>query len=229
MANATNPATYTKAGAKATTTAKLDKTVFDVMPTSHELLKQAYTTYLANGRDNYAVTKTRGLVSGGGKKPWRQKGTGRARFGSSRNPIWRGGGIAFGPTGKENYSKDLNVKAKRLALRQALSLAASEGRIKVIETFECKDGKVATAAKFLTKIDAKGKILLAVSSKDNLVERATRNLAGVKAVHGDYLNVYDVINADTIVISQKALDSITKLLATDRKATAVKQAERGEQ
>src|SRR6185437_13827705 len=138
--------TYTKSGTKATTAAKLDATVFGVMPENHELLKLAYVAYLANGRDNLAVTKTRGLVSGGGKKPWKQKGTGRARFGSRRNPIWRGGGIAFGPTGEENYSKQMNTKAKRLAIRQALSLAADADKIKVIETFECKDGKATAAA-----------------------------------------------------------------------------------
>src|SRR5882757_6002067 len=124
-------ATYTKSGTKATTAAKLDKAVFGVEVKNHELLKQAYVTYLANGRENLAVTKTRGLVSGGGKKPWKQKGTGRARFGSTRNPIWRGGGIAFGPTGNENYSIKVNVGAKRQAIRQALSLAASENRIRV--------------------------------------------------------------------------------------------------
>src|SRR5580658_9500569 len=111
-------ATFTKTGTKATTPAKLDKAVFGVEVKHHELLKAAYVAYLANGRGNLAVTKTRGLVSGGGRKPWRQKGTGRARFGSSRNPIWRGGGIAFGPTGQENYTKNLNIKAKRLALKQ---------------------------------------------------------------------------------------------------------------
>src|SRR5690554_5322771 len=95
-------ATYTKSGTKATTPAKLDKSVFGVETNNHELLKLAYTAYLANGRDNLAVTKTRTQVNGGGRKPWRQKGTGRARTGSSRNPIWRGGGIVFGPTGEEN-------------------------------------------------------------------------------------------------------------------------------
>lgn len=209
-------ATYTKAGSAATTAAKLDKTVFGVDIKNHELLKQAYVTYLANGRDNLAVTKTRGLVSGGGRKPWKQKGTGRARFGSTRNPIWRGGGIAFGPTGEENYTKQMNVKAKRLAIRQALTMAATENRIKVIETFECKDGKVAPTVKLLDKIGATGKVLIAVSQKDDLVERATRNLTNVKAVHGNYLNVYDVINADTIVISQKALDAVTEWLGGDK-------------
>jgi large subunit ribosomal protein L4 len=95
-------ATYTKTGTKATTAAKLDAKVFGVDVQNHELLKAAYVTYQANGRENLAVTKTRGLVRGGGKKPWKQKGTGRARFGSSRVPIWRGGGITFGPTGNEN-------------------------------------------------------------------------------------------------------------------------------
>src|SRR5688572_6907197 len=129
MATVPTVPTFTKSGTKATTAAKLDQTVFAVVPENHELLKLAYNAYLANGRENLAQTKTRGLVSGGGKKPWKQKGTGRARFGSSRNPIWRGGGIAFGPTGNENYTIKVNVSAKRLALRQALSLSAVEGRI----------------------------------------------------------------------------------------------------
>jgi large subunit ribosomal protein L4 len=209
--------TYTKTGTKATTPAKLDKNVFGVEVTSHELLKQAYTTYLANGRENLAVTKTRGLVSGGGKKPWKQKGTGRARFGSSRVPIWRGGGVVFGPTGNENYSKDLNVKAKRQAIRQALSVANDSGKIIVIEGFESKEGKAAAAAKLLQKVDATGRVLLVVDNKDALIERATRNLSGVKATHAHYVNVFDVLNADKIVITQKALEAITTWLKTDAK------------
>lgn len=205
-------ATYTKSGAKATTPAKLDKAVFGVTPKDHELLKRVYTAYLSNGRTNNAVTKTRGLVSGGGKKPWKQKGTGRARFGSSRNPIWRHGGIVFGPTGSENFTKEINVKAKRLAVRQALSLAADAGKIKVIETFECKDGKVAQTQKLFDKMEVVGRTLLVVSQKDELVERATRNLKDVKAVSAKYLNVYDVLNADTIVVSQKALEAVSEWL-----------------
>jgi large subunit ribosomal protein L4 len=208
-------ATYNKTGNKATTAAKLDKNIFEVEVKNHELLKQAYVTYLANGRENLAVTKTRGLVRGGGRKPWRQKGTGRARFGSSRNPIWRGGGIAFGPTGEENYTKSLNIKAKRLALRQALSLQAD--KVKVIETFECKDGKVAQTAKFLAKIEATGNVLLVVSHKDDLVNRSTRNLKDIKVVQANYLNVYDLLNADSIVISQKSLTVISDWLAKEPK------------
>lgn len=213
-------ATYTKDGGKAASAAKLDSAVFGVEVANHELLKQAYGTYLANGRENLAVTKTRGLVSGGGKKPWKQKGTGRARFGSSRNPIWRGGGIVFGPTGEENYSRKLNVKAKRLALRQALSLAAAAGKIQVIETFECKEGKAAEAAKLLQKIGANGRVLIVVSDKDEMVERATRNLVKVSATHADYVNVYDTLNADVILFSQKALAAVTTRLKAQVEKTA---------
>ena len=207
-----NVPTYSKTGAKATTSAKLDATVFAVMPENHELLKLAYTAYLANGRENLAVVKTRGLVRGGGKKPWKQKGTGRARFGSSRNPIWRGGGIVFGPTGLENYTKKLNTSAKRLAIRQALSLAANEGRIKVVESFENKDAKVKATVDFFNKIDASGSILLVVDNKDAAVERATNNLTNVKAVSANYLNVFDTMNADVIVITQKSLDVVNEWL-----------------
>jgi large subunit ribosomal protein L4 len=204
--------TYTKSGTKAATAAKLDATVFAVMPENHELLKLAYTAYLANGRDNLAITKTRGLVRGGGKKPWKQKGTGRARFGSTRNPIWRGGGVAFGPTGEENYTKTLPVNAKRQAIRQALSLAATEGRIKVVEDFVNKDGKIAETVKFLNKIDAKGSVLLVLEHKNDMTDRATNNLQNVTVVRGSYLNVYDVLNSDVIVITSKALEMVNTWL-----------------
>lgn len=203
-------ATYTKSGAKATTPAKLDKAVFGVEVKNHQLLKDAYLSYLANGRTNNAVAKRRADVSGGGRKPWRQKGTGNARFGSSRNPIWRGGGVAFGPTGTENYSRRLSTGAKRQALRQALSLAAKEDRIKIIETFACPDGKVKPTLQLLEKINAKGATLIVISVKDELVQRATHNLPNVKAIQARYLNPYEVINAETVVISKKALDMINE-------------------
>jgi len=206
-------ATYTKAGTKATTPAKLDKAVFGVEAKNHELLKSAYQAYLANGRQNLAVTKTRGLVRGGGKKPWKQKGTGRARFGSSRVPIWRGGGITFGPTGQENYSKQLNLKAKRQAVRQALSLASAESKITVIEDLISKDGKTAELAKLLAKIGATRNILIIVDTKTPELIRAARNLANVKVVSAQYVTVYDVLNADSVVFSQPALKATTAWLA----------------
>ncbi len=209
-------ATYNKAGAKATTAAKLDPAVFGLEVTNHELLKQAYVTYMANGRENLAKTKKRGEVNGSTIKPWKQKGTGRARFGSRYNPIWRGGGVVFGPSGNENYTKALNSKAKRLAARQALSMTASEGRVKVIEAFDNAEGKVAVTASLFKKIEATGKVLLVVTTKDNLVDRATRNLTGVKTVSADYVNVYDVMNADLIVIEQAALTAMTTRLGGDK-------------
>lgn len=205
-------ATYTKSGNKATSAAKLDKAVFDVVPENHTLLKEAYVAYMANGRDNYAVTKTRGLVSGGGRKPWKQKGTGRARFGSSRNPIWRGGGIVFGPTGEENFTKKMNTKAKRLAIRQALSLAADAKKLVVIEDVTAKDGKTAELAKLLSKVGATRRTVIAVEHKEDTVVRASRNLKDVKLVQAKYLNVYDIMNADTILVTTKGLDMIHEWL-----------------
>src|SRR3989344_4341487 len=120
--------TYTKSGAKASSPAKLDKAVFGLKVDNHQLLKEAYLAHLSNSRSNLAKTKKRGEVRGGGAKPWRQKGTGRARVGSIRSPIWTGGGVTFGPTGSENYNRRINTKAKRQALRQALSLAAEKGK-----------------------------------------------------------------------------------------------------
>lgn len=207
--------TYSKTGIKATSPAKLNKGVFGVEVKNHELLKQAYVMYLANGRQNSARTKTRGEVRGGGKKPWRQKGTGRARFGSSRVPIWRGGGITFGPTGEENYTKKLPQKAKQTALRQALSLVAQDGRLVIIEAFESKDGKVKPTLTLLDKIGAQNKVLLVTDKKDELLKRATRNLAKVAVVQADYLNVYDLLNADSIVMSKKALDIVHAWLGNE--------------
>ena len=205
-------ATYTKTGTKATTPAKLDAAVFSIEVSNHELVKQAYVTYLANGRENLAKTKTRGLVSGGGKKPWKQKGTGRARFGSSRVPIWRGGGITFGPTGLENYSKSMNVKAKRLAVRQALSLANTAGKIKVVESFTAMDKKTSEMVKFLSKVEASGRVVCVVDKKDPTKELATRNIQKLQVVGAKNLNVYDILNADSIIFSKDALSIVSQWL-----------------
>jgi large subunit ribosomal protein L4 len=206
-------ATYTKTGAKATTPAKLDKAVFGNVPTSHELLKQAYVMYLANGRLNLAVVKNRGDVSGGGKKPWKQKGTGRARFGSTRNPIWRGGGVAFGPTGIENYSKSLNAKAKQTAVRQALSLASDAGKIAVIEDLVASTAKTKDLAALLAKVNATRNVLIVVEHKTPELTRAAQNLQSVKVVSQNYVSVYDVLNADTILFTTAGLKAVTDRLS----------------
>jgi large subunit ribosomal protein L4 len=212
--------TYTKAGTKATTTAKLDAKVFSVEPKNHELLKQAYQAYMANGRENLAKTLKRGEVRGGGKKPWKQKGTGRARFGSIRVPIWRGGGITFGPLGKENYSKKLTTASKRTAIRQALTLKAQANKVIVVEDFVVKDGKTSSASALLKKIGASRRILIAVEHKTPELERSVRNLQNVELVQSSYLNTYSIMNADALVITAKALDSVHAWLgATTPKET----------
>lgn len=215
-----SPTTPTKGTVKQTASTKLNPKIFGVIPTNHELIKNAYVAYLANGRVNLSKTLKRGEVRGGGRKPWRQKGTGRARFGSSRVPLWRGGGIIFGPTGNQNYSKKISTSSARSALRQALSLKAKAGAIRPFDTFNCKEGKVKETLQLLAKLKATGNVLIVVSLKDKLVERATQNIPNVKAVQADYLNVYDVMNADTIGISHKALKLIEDRLDSSAKISA---------
>lgn len=205
-------ATYTKSGAAAPTPAKLDKAVFAVEVTNHETLKAAYVAFQANERQNLALTLKRGQVSGGGKKPWKQKGTGRARFGSSRNPIWRGGGIAFGPTGNENYSKKLTTASKRRALRQALSLAATANKISVIEDISITSGKTKDATALLKKLNAQRKVVIVVDNKDESLVRATKNIADVVIKQPKYLNTALVLDADTIIFTKSTLQTTTEWL-----------------
>ena len=182
---------------------KLPKEIFAVEVTNHELLKLAYDSYLANARLSSATTKQRGEVSGGGKKPWKQKGTGRARFGSSRNPIWRGGGIVFGPRGNENYTKTLSKTSKRVAVKQALTLANEAKKI-VIDDIKTT-GKTAEVAKYLADKKLERKVLVVVAEKTPELMRATNNIQNVLVVSANYLNVYHILNADTIVMSEKAV------------------------
>ena len=182
---------------------KLPKEIFAVEVTNHELLKLAYDGYLANARLSSATTKQRGEVSGGGKKPWKQKGTGRARFGSSRNPIWRGGGVVFGPRGNENYTKSLSKTAKRVAVKQALTLANEAKKIAIddIKT----TGKTAEVAKYLADNKLNRKVLVVVSEKTPELMRASNNIQNVLVVSANYLSVYHILNADHIVLSAKAV------------------------
>ncbi len=208
--------TYTKTGNKASTNAKLNKTVFGVKAKNHQLLKQVYDAYLANGRAASAKVKNRSEVRGGGRKPWRQKGTGRARAGSIRSPLWAGGGVTFGPTGEQNYTQKVPTSVKRQALRQALSMAADEGRLSIIETFATMEGKTKDMAKLLEKLEVKGRVLCVVSQKDVTKERATQNIPNLNLVSANYLNVYDLMNADSIIMSQKALDIVHDWLGGEK-------------
>lgn len=196
--------------------AKLNDAVFAVEVPNHQLVKLAYEAYLAANRQVGAKTKTRGEVSGGGKKPWRQKGTGRARFGSSRNPIWRGGGVVFGPLGIENYTKKLSKASKRVALRQALTMANQSGEIVVIDDFKTT-GKTKDAVKMLAAagLADKRRILL-VDTKTDAKIRSTANLQNVELVSPTYLNVYCILNADAIVFTKAALEATTEWLKEDK-------------
>ena len=202
---------YSKTGTKKETVAKLNSNVFAV-DANNDLLKQAYETYLANGRVLSAKTKSRGEVRGGGRKPWKQKGTGRARAGSIRLPHWKGGGVAFGPTGEQNYTKDMPVKAKRTAIRQALSVQAKDKKIVILEAFNGGEGKVKPVAQLFDKIKLDGSILLVVTEKTPVIDQSTRNLPGVKVVSAKYLNVFSILNADWVVMTADAEKIVTEWL-----------------
>lgn len=202
------------AEAKTTATkATLPKEVFAVDVKNHELLKLAYDAYLANSRQASATTKTRGEVRGGGKKPWKQKGTGRARFGSTRNPIWRGGGIVFGPRGNENYSKKISTAAKRQAIKQALTLAEQSGKVSVNEIKTT--GKTAEVVKFLADNKLERKTLVVVDEKTPELLRATNNLQNVLLISTKYLSVYHILNADNIVLSKASLPTLKSWLVKE--------------
>jgi large subunit ribosomal protein L4 len=193
----------------------LPKEIFAVDVKNHELLKLAYDSYLAQSRTASATTKQRGEVSGGGRKPWKQKGTGRARFGSSRNPIWRGGGIVFGPRGNENYTKKLTTTSKRVALRQALSLASKAEKIVVLD-FKTT-GKTSEAVKFLNDNQLTRRVLMVVDEKTPEMLRATNNIQDILLVRANYLSVYHILNADKIVLSTKSVDVIKQWLKVEEK------------
>ena len=197
--------------------ATLNKDIFGLTVENHELVNLAYDAYLANSRSSHAKTLKRGEVSGGGKKPWKQKGTGRARFGSTRNPIWRHGGVAFGRTGEENFTKKISVKAKRQAVAQALSIKNADKAVIVLETPVKLTGKTKDAAKMLKDLKLEGKnTLFVVAEKTPEVLRSTNNIANLKLVRSQYLNVFDIMNADAIVFDVEGLKATTEWLKGDK-------------
>lgn len=182
----------------------LNPEIFDLKPQNHKLVKLAYDAYLANSRSSHAKTLKRGEVRGGGRKPWKQKGTGRARFGSTRNPIWRHGGVAFGRTGEENFSKKLPKNSKKLAIRQALSLKNASKAIQLANI--PFTGKTRDLSAELSKLKLQDKnILLVVKEKSEQALRSSNNIPNLKLVRLQYLNVFDIMNADAIVFNDDAL------------------------
>ena len=197
--------------------ATLDKDIFGLKVENYELVKLAYDAYLANSRSSHAKTLKRGEVRGGGKKPWKQKGTGRARFGSTRNPIWRHGGVAFGRTGEENFTKKISKQAKRQAIAQALSIKNADKAVIVLETSVKLTGKTKDAVKVLKDLKLEGKNVLAVAAeKTPEVLRSTNNISNLKVVRATYLNVFDIMNADAIVFSENGLKATVAWLKGDK-------------
>lgn len=199
--------------------AELNQEVFGLNVQNHELLKTAYDAYLANSRSSHAKTLKRGEVRGGGKKPWKQKGTGRARFGSTRNPIWRHGGVAFGRTGEENFTKKIGKSAKKLAVKQALSLKNAEKAVIILDEPVNMVGKTKEAANLMKKLGIQDKNVLAVvNEKTPNILRATNNIPNLKLVRATYLNVFDILNADAIVFGPNALKSTENWLLDKEEA-----------
>jgi len=192
----------------------LDERVFGLEP-NMAVMHQAVVAQLANQRKGTHSTKTRGEVAGGGKKPWRQKGTGRARQGSTRAPHWRGGGIVFGPKPR-SYHQDLPRKMRRLALRSALSAKLRDGEVVVIDNFTLPAPKTREMKAALTTIGATGSALVVLGGLDEQIKRAAANLPKVRTVAPGSTNLLDVLNHQWLVLTVEAVEALTRTLATDR-------------
>ena len=192
-------------------TVELSDGIFGIepnMPVVHEVVKN----HLANCRQGTQSALTRAEVSGGGKKPWRQKGTGHARQGSTRSPQWTHGGIVFAPKPRD-YSYVLNKKVKRLALKSVLSAKVAEGKLVVIDAIKMDAIKTADFRKFLNAVKVDGKAVVVTPAVDQIVVKSARNIPGVLTTPAVQLNVYDIINAQYLVVDQAALAKIEEVYA----------------
>ncbi|MFO0862470.1 MAG: 50S ribosomal protein L4 [Candidatus Saccharibacteria bacterium] len=199
-------ATFSKNGTKAAETV-LPKAVFEAEVTE-VTLQQAVVRANANLRHANAKTLTRAEVRGGGRKPWRQKGTGRARFGSTRVPIWRSGGVAHGPHGEQNYTKDMPKNMVHASVRMALTTQANT--VIVVEKFEVKEPKTRLAIDLIDKLNAEGNVIIISSALSEPTLLALANVPGVMAIRPTQLRAYDVMIADTIIIEKPALSDLEK-------------------
>ena len=177
-----------------------------------DIMHRAVVNYLANQRLGTSSTLTRAEVAGGGRKPWRQKGTGRARHGSIRSPIWRKGGITFGPKPRA-YKYKLPKKLKRLALKSALSSKVVENEIIVLEDLTMEAPKTKEMVQILSNVKADKKSLIVIASKDENVEKSARNIPGVKAINLNTLNVYDILNHDNLIMTKDAVMKVQEVYA----------------
>lgn len=176
-------------------------------------MHQAVLAYLANQRLGTAKTKTRTEVRGGGRKPWRQKGTGRARHGSIRSPIWRGGGITFGPTGQQNFKQVMPKKLKRLALKSALSSKFNTGSLIVLDQLTMDAPKTKEMVQVLGNLKTGRKVLIITNTPEENVIKSAANIPGVKTTCANQLNVYDILNTDNLVITRAAVVQVEEVFA----------------
>ena len=191
----------------------LSKDLFDVEMNA-KLMQDVIVAQNANSRHAIAHTKGHGEVRGGGRKPWRQKGTGRARAGSNRSPSWRGGGVTFGPTKERNFSKAVNKKARRAALKMALSAQAKSKTIYLVKDMKF-DGKTKQASAFLSTLVPKARrIMVVLPGKDENTWRGTKNLSAVELNLANSLNVRDVLKQDALIMPVEALKVIEETYAT---------------
>ncbi len=189
---------------------ELPASVFGV-PVNEHVLHEAVVMQLAAKRLGTVKTKTRGEVAGGGAKPWRQKGTGRARHGSRRSPIWKGGAVTFGPRPR-GYGYNLPKKARRVALLSALSSKAENEQVLVLEELSMIEPKTKVMVNMLGKLDADGKALVVVKQPDKNVELSLNNIPGVKMLTPSKLNVYDILNYDKLLLTKEAADVVEEVL-----------------
>jgi len=197
--------TILKADGKKGDTVDLAESLF-AAPVNESLIHQAVLRQLAGRRIGSADTLTRGEVNGGGKKPWRQKGTGRARQGTKTAPHWKGGGVVFGPHPR-SYEQRMPAKMRRSALRGVLSAKQAEGAVRVVEGFDLDATRTRTLRDRLAGWDAQGKVLVVLASRDEIVELSCRNLREVRVILADSLNVVDLLDADTVLFTR---DSLTR-------------------
>ena len=191
--------------------AKLKTSVFGV-EVNEQVMFDAVVVEQANQRQATAKTKKRAEVSGGGKKPFRQKGTGRARAGSTRSPIWVGGGTVWGPDGRQNYKLSQNKKEHQLALKSALTLKVNDKALIAIDKIACEGKKTSDYVKFLNAVKAQGKVLVVVDELDENIFYSARNVEWAHTVTWDNVSVLELLHVDTLVASQDALKKIEEAL-----------------
>ena len=195
---------------KATGEMELSDAVFGVK-IKPEVVHEVFIAQMNNQREPWADTKNRGEVRGGGKKPWAKKGTGRARHGSSRSPIWKGGGVTFGPLSERNYKTKINKKARRVAIKMCLSDKAQSGAIWILENFDFKDAKTKLFSSLLKVSPLKEKTYLVLTpGKDEKIVRMTKNLKKIKTLRAEDVTVMDLVNIQGVIASKASVEQLEK-------------------